>query len=142
MDYVQLDPGTEWVAWLTTYLKIASGSVFEARAVAKNLGDAPAYRSQPHSSLHCRPATNGFPQGGVEDTEASVMVEPNPEAWYRVGALMAYCGQKQPALRLLKAAVQQNYCAYSALLNDPLLQNLRKESDFNAVLTLQVTANS
>jgi len=25
-------------------------------------------------------------------------------------------------LRLLKAAVQQNYCAYSALLEDPLLK--------------------
>jgi hypothetical protein len=48
---------------------------------------------------------------------------------------MAYCGQKEPALRLLKAAVQQNYCAYSALLDDPLLKNLRKETAFNEVLT-------
>ena len=135
MDYVQLDPGTEWVAWLTTYLKIASGSVFEARAVAKNLGDAPAYHRNLIQACIADPRPTDFLKV-VEDTEASVMVEPNPEAWYRVGALMAYCGQKQPALRLLKAAVQQNYCAYSALLNDPLLQNLRKESDFNAVLTI------
>jgi hypothetical protein len=48
---------------------------------------------------------------------------------------MAYCGQKEPALRLLKAAVQQNYCAYSALLDDPLLKNLRKETAFDEVLT-------
>ena len=45
------------------------------------------------------------------------------------------CGQKEPALRLLKAAVQQNYCAYSALLDDPLLKDLRKETAFNEVLT-------
>jgi hypothetical protein len=63
------------------------------------------------------------------------MIEPDPEAWYHVGALMAYCGQKEPALRLLKAAVQQNYCAYSALLDDPLLKNLRKETAFDEVLT-------
>jgi hypothetical protein len=31
-----------------------------------------------------------------------------------------------PGLRLLKAAVQQNYCAYTALLDDPLLKDLRK----------------
>ena len=36
---------------------------------------------------------------------------------------------------LLKAAVQQNYCAYSALLEDPLLKDLRKETAFNEVLT-------
>jgi hypothetical protein len=63
------------------------------------------------------------------------MTEPDPEQWYRVGALLAYCGQKEPALRLLKHAVQQNYCAYSALLEDPLLKGLRKETAFNEVLT-------
>jgi len=31
--------------------------------------------------------------------------------------------------------VQQNYCAYSALLGDPLLKDLRKETKFNEVLT-------
>ena len=71
----------------------------------------------------------------VKDAETSVMAEPDPEAWYHVGAVMAYCGQNDAALRLLKAAVQQNYCAYSALLDDPLLKNLRKETAFNEVLT-------
>jgi len=63
------------------------------------------------------------------------MTEPDAEAWYIVGSLMAACGQKEPALRLLKAAVQQNYCAYGALLDDPLLKDLRKETAFNEVLT-------
>jgi hypothetical protein len=36
---------------------------------------------------------------------------------------------------LLKAAVQQNYCAHSALLDDPLLKDLRKETAFSDVLT-------
>jgi len=64
-----------------------------------------------------------------------VMIEPDAEAWYHVGALMAACGQNEPALRLLKSAVQQNYCAYGALLDDPLLKDLRKETAFNQVLT-------
>jgi hypothetical protein len=63
------------------------------------------------------------------------MMEPDAEAWYRVGSLMAACGQKEPALRLLMAAVQQNYCAYTALLDDPLLKDLRKETAFNQALT-------
>ena len=48
---------------------------------------------------------------------------------------MAACGQNEAALRLLKAAVLQNYCMHSALLNDPLLKDLRKEPAFNELLT-------
>jgi hypothetical protein len=48
---------------------------------------------------------------------------------------MAACGQSEPAMRLLKAAVQQNYCSYTALLDDPLLKDLRRETAFNEVLT-------
>ena len=71
----------------------------------------------------------------VREAESSAMREPDPAAWYQVGAMMAYCGQKDSALRLLKAAVQQNYCSYSALLEDPLLKDLRKDTAFNQVLT-------
>jgi hypothetical protein len=71
----------------------------------------------------------------VREAEASVAMEQDAEAWYHVGSLMAACGQNEPALRLLKAAVQQNYCAYSALLDDPLLKDLRKDTAFNEVLT-------
>ena len=71
----------------------------------------------------------------VQDAETSVMTIPDPEVWYHVGALMAYCDQKSAAMRLLKAAVQQNYCAYSALLDDPLLRELRKDPAFDQVLT-------
>src|SRR5258708_7717550 len=70
----------------------------------------------------------------AREAEASVMTEPDPEEWYRVGALMAYCGQKDAAMRLLKAAVQQNYCAYSALPADPLFQALPKDTALNQVL--------
>jgi hypothetical protein len=71
----------------------------------------------------------------VRENEASVMLELDAESWYHMGALMAACGQKEPALRLLKAAVQQNYCAYAALLDDPMLKDLRKDTAFDVVLT-------
>ena len=71
----------------------------------------------------------------AQASETSVRAEPDPEAWYHVGALLAACGQSDAALRLLKAAVQQNYCAHEALLDDPLLKDLRKETAFNDVLT-------
>jgi serine/threonine protein kinase len=134
MDFVHLDPGTEWAAWVTPYVYLTAGNVAQARESAKNVAKAPLY----HRDLlvACTQAQRPADiDRTVREAESSAMMELDPEAWYHVGALMAYCGQKDAALRLLKAAVQQNYCAYSALLDDPLLKDLRKETAFNEVLT-------
>jgi eukaryotic-like serine/threonine-protein kinase len=134
MDFVHLDAGSEWANWVTPYVYLAAGDMTQAREATKNVGKSPSY----HRDLlvACTQAQRPADLDKIaKDAEASVMTEPDPEAWYHVGALMAYCGQNEAALRLLKAAVQQNYCAYSALLEDPLLKNLRKETAFNEVLT-------
>jgi len=60
-----------------------------------------------------------------------VMRGPDPEGWFHLGELMGYCGQQDVAIRLLKAAIQQNYCAYEALQTDPLLAKLRGTSEFS-----------
>jgi TolB-like protein len=134
MDFVHLDAGSEWAAWVTPYVHLAEGNVADARAAARNMGKGATYHRE---LMEACTAAQKPPDLAriVRENEASVMMEPDAEAWYHVGALMAYCGQNEPALRLLKAAVQQNYCAYSALLDDPLLKDLRKETAFNEVLT-------
>jgi tetratricopeptide (TPR) repeat protein len=134
MDFVHLDPGSEWAAWVTPYVYLAEGSVPEARAAAKNMAKASIYH---RDLMEACTAAQRPPDLAkiVREAESSVMMEPDPEAWYHVAALLAACGQSEPARRLLKAAVQQNYCAYSALLDDPLLKDLRKETAFNEVLT-------
>jgi eukaryotic-like serine/threonine-protein kinase len=134
MDYLHLDAGSEWAAWVTPYVYLAEGNLPEARAAAKNMGAGPTY----HRALMeacTAPQKPSDLQRIVRENESSVMLEPDPELWYHIGALMAACGQNDPAMRLLKAAVQQNYCAYTALLDDPLLKDLRKETAFNEILT-------
>jgi eukaryotic-like serine/threonine-protein kinase len=134
MDFVHLDAGSEWAAWATPYVYLAAGNLAQARESAKNVAKAPFYHRE--LLVACTQAQRPADMDRiVREAEASVMTEPDPEEWYRVGTLMAYCGQKDAALRLLKAAVQQNYCAYSALLEDPLLKDLRKDTAFNQVLT-------
>jgi eukaryotic-like serine/threonine-protein kinase len=134
MDFVHLDAGSQWAAWVTPYVYLAAGNVGLARESVKYVATAPAYH---RNLLTACTQTQRPPDMDkiVREEEASAMMEPDPEAWYHVGALMAYCGQNDAALRLLKAAVQQNYCAYSALLDDPLLKGLRKQPAFDEVLT-------
>ena len=131
---MHLDAGSEWAAWVTPYVFLAEGNVAEARGAAQNMGKGPTYHRQLMEACTAgqKPADM---DRIVREQEASVMMEPDAEAWYHVGALMAYCGQKEPSMRLLKAAVQQNYCAHTALLDDPLLKDLRKETAFSEVLT-------
>jgi eukaryotic-like serine/threonine-protein kinase len=133
-DFVHLDAGSEWAAWVTPYVYVAEGRIPEAREAARAMGKASSYHRDLMLACTAAQRPPDFDKI-VRESESSVMIEPDAEAWYRIGALMAYCGQKEPALRLLKAAVQQNYCAYSALLDDPLLKDLRKETAFSEVLT-------
>ena len=138
MDFVHLDAGSEWAAWATPYVYLTAGNMAQAREAVKSVAKAPFY----HRDLlvACTQTQRPADMDRIaREAESSVMTEPDPEAWYHEGALMAHCGQKDAALRLLKAAVQQNYCAYSALLADPLLKGLRKETAFDEVLTAAST---
>ncbi len=134
MDFVHLDAGTEWAAWVTPYVYLGEGNAAGARVSARSMGKATQYHRDLMEACTA-PQHPGDLTRIVQENESSVMMEPDAEAWYRVGALMASCGQNAPALRLLKAAVQQNYCAHDALLDDPLLKDLRKDTAFNEVLT-------
>ena len=134
LDFIHMDAGSEWAAWVTPYVHLAAGKVAEARESVKSVAKTPYY----HRDLLAACTATQRPADMdriVREAESSVMIEPDPEEWYRIGSLMAFCGQREPALRLLKAAVQQNYCAHSALLEDPLLRDLRKDTAFNEVLT-------
>jgi serine/threonine protein kinase len=133
MTFVQLDAGSEWATWVTSYIHLAQGNIDQARAAAKAIGSSPKYH-KPLIEACTAPQHPADFSRIVRDNEASVMVEPDAEAWFHLGELMAACGQKEPALRLLKSAIQQNYCGYSALQEDPLLKNLRNEPEFNQVL--------
>ena len=134
MDSVHLDAGSEWAAWVTPYVYLTAGNVAQARESVKHVARSPSYNRE--LLVACTAAQRPADMDRiVREAESSAMTQPDPEMWYDVGALMAYCGQKDAALRLLKAAVQANYCAYSALLEDPLLKELRKDTAFNEVLT-------
>lgn len=133
MDFARLDAGTEWAAWSKFYIYLAKGDLALARDAVKSVGKSGTYhRDLMVACTAPQPPTDL--NKTVSDSEAAVMTEPDPEAWYHLATLMAACGQKEAALRLLQAAISQNYCQYSGLLNDPLLKGLRREAEFANLL--------
>ncbi|MGB6679284.1 MAG: protein kinase [Terriglobales bacterium] len=133
-DFVDLDAGSEWANSAILSVLIREGKLAEARESVKKVSNNPRYhRDLLEACLGMRPASEL--DKITTDTETSVLAEPDPEPWYYEGTIMAFCGKPAIALHMLTAAVEQNYCSYSALLSDPLLANMRSNKDFDAVLT-------
>jgi TolB-like protein len=134
MDFVRLDAGSEWAAYATLQILLRERRVAEARAQVKNVATTPRYhRDLLETCLGLRSASDL--DRVARQAEAAVLAEPDPEPWYYQGTIMAFCGKNEIALHMINAAVEQNYCAYSALLADPLLEKLRSSAAFDKVLT-------
>jgi len=134
MDFVRLDDGSEWAAFATPSVLLREGKLAEARESVKKMSTAKHYhRDLLEACLGMRPAAEL--DRIAAETETSVLGEPDPEPWYEQGTIMAFCGKPDIALHMITAAVEQNYCSYSALLSDPLLAKMRSSKEFDAVLT-------
>jgi len=133
-EYVRLDAGSEWAAYVTPSILLREGKVNEAREAVKRMPTAPRFhRDLLEACLGVRPAAELDRM--AHEAETNPPAEPDPEIWYYQGAIFGYCGKKQAALKMLQSAVEQNYCAHSNLLVDPLLAKLRAEPAFSNVLT-------
>ena len=134
-DFIRLDAGSEWAAYVTPSLLLREGKIAETKEAMQ--ADAHCSSLSPRSTggLSAAPAAFGTGPRLPMRRIISLPVEPDPEMLYYQGALLGYCGKNQAALRLLQGAVEQNYCAYSNLLSDPMLGKLRADPEFNKVLT-------
>ncbi len=134
IDFIRLDAGSEWAAYVTPSLLLRQGKVAEAREAVKRMSPSPHYhRDLLEACLGPQPSAELDRLAQVAETGQPS--DPDPELAYYQGAIMAWCGKKQAALHMLKTAVELNYCAYSNLLSDPLLKGLRSERQFDEVLT-------
>ena len=134
MDFVRLDAGSEYAAMQTGTILLGQGKLADARQAVQKASTSPlmgrdliqACVDPPHSPQCDAAATK---------VEATALAGVDVEPLYSVGALLAYCGQKDAALRSLKHAIEKNYCAYTALEKDPLLVNLRRTPEYNQLLS-------
>ncbi len=133
-DFIRLDAGSEWAAYVTPSLLLRAGDVSAAREAVKHMPTASRYhRDLLESCLQLRPASDL--DRLAQEAETSYPADPDPETWYYEGSLFAYCGKHKAAIHLLESAIENNYCSYSNLLTDPLLAKLRSDPDIDKLLT-------
>jgi len=134
MDFVHLDAGSEWAPWATTHILLREGKLAEAREAVKNMATNPHYhRDLLQACVQLQPPSDL--DRIVQQTETSTLADPDPERWYREASIVAYCGKKEVAFHMLKSAIAQDYCSYSALRSDPLLAKLRGTPEFSELLS-------
>jgi eukaryotic-like serine/threonine-protein kinase len=133
MEFVRLDAGSEYAAMQTAEILLGQGKLAEARQAVQKASNSPLMGRDllqaclgPQRSSQCDAA--------AQKVEATALAGVDVEPRYSVGALLAYCGQKDAALRSLRNAVEHNYCAYTALQTDPLLVKLRRTPEFSQLL--------
>jgi len=133
MEFVSLDAGSEWAARSTTFILLGQGKIAEARESIQKISS----NFMPHEVFQAclDPAQSSGFERIAQKAEAAALTWPDPEPRYLAGSFLAYCGQKDAALRLLKSAVTQNYCAYTALQTDPLPAKLRGSPGFTELLS-------
>jgi TolB-like protein/predicted Ser/Thr protein kinase len=132
-DFLQFDAGSDWANYVTPSLLLREGRVAEAREAVKRMPSGSHYRrALVEACVGLRPQSELDRM--AHEAETSDSSDPDPENSYYEGTLFAYAGKKEAALHLLKAAIEQNYCAYSQLRSDPILAKLRPMPEFNQLL--------
>ena len=72
----------------------------------------------------------GAPPAEIQSLASKVEVDEDPEVDYLFAGHLAYCGQTNAALRMLKTAIDRHYCSYPAMDKDPFFEGIRKNPQF------------
>jgi TolB-like protein len=134
VEFVRLDAGSEFAARQTALILLGQGKVNEARQTIQRASDTPQM-GRDLLQVCLDPKQGSQLDRTARRTEAASVAEGDVEGWYIAGTMLSYCGQKDAALRLLRRAIGQNYCAYTALQADPLLVKFRGTPEFSGLLS-------
>jgi TolB-like protein len=135
-DFVRLDEGSQWARSMAADLALRRGNYAEALSLYKQLPPDVFDLGFTQAFLERRPPSTlddlaRKVERGTEDSRDS-----EPRYWTAVYFSLA--GRVSPALRLLRQAVERNYCAVPAMDNEPLFADLRKSAEFPAIRTAAV----
>jgi len=135
-DFLRLDAGSDWANRGTVRLLLSEGKLTEAREAEEKI--APNSRTPYYVACVARSSPNEPPSAeqerALKEIEPAIVSNPDAENRFIIASDVAFCGDKEAALRLLKGAVEGHYCAYEALQKDPLLASIRSAPEYSPLL--------
>ena len=138
MQFIALDAGSNFYKGNVVRILLREGKLDQARAALKELPPDDA-RTKFLAACFARPSTSqpAFSESdhAFREAEDKLEANPDPENRYLAATDMAYCGEKESAVRLLKSAIEGKYCSYDALQKDPLLAPIRSMPEYPQLLS-------
>ncbi len=137
-ELLKIDAGSQWAANITGFVLLREGKAAEALESFQRMSATDGQRVLMEACLEHRPALEI--EAVALRREESLMANRDPEPRYWNAGLMAYCAQREIALRLLRSAVEHNYLAYPAMDLDPLFAKLRGSPEFTSIRSEAIEA--
>ena len=129
LEYVRLDSGSDWAASVLPTILVREGNTTEAKAAASKISSRPAwYAGLLQACL--QPVRPEVMHKQTLAAATSILAQRDPEFRYYHGSLLAWCGEMETSSALIASAIEQNYCANTALHSDPALLRLRAGPGF------------
>src|SRR5260370_30217108 len=114
MDYVDLDLGSEYYKALSLDALVGAGK--EAEAVRAGPSNIANWRASYSLLLACA-GHRPFPE--IATLASSVQPEEDPEDNYFSAARLAYCGQTEAAIQMLRRAIGGEHFFFFSLVSAP-----------------------
>jgi TolB-like protein len=127
LDYTRLDAGSAWAKSVEAQVRVHQRRTADAVAAVQN-GANPDILAMVTSA-----GSAAEREAGMARAEASALHDPDPENRYFFAILSANAGRREPALRLLRAAVDGNYLLHEGMDRDPVFASIREDPEFAAI---------
>jgi hypothetical protein len=127
LDYLHLDPGSSFEKTISIDVRVRQGKEKEALEARRDAVPQWGGYDMLLAFLEHKPAAE------VAALAGAVRPAADPEMNYFSAAHLAYCGQTEAALRMLKETIQGGYCSYPAMDSDPSFASLREKREFAEV---------
>ena len=137
MDFLSKDAGSDWFNSNSIRVMIRQGKIKEALEANETRVTADPAHKAFHTCLASKLAgqrPSAEFDRGARAAEPGLQSNPDPENRYLFGSDLAFCGEPDVALQLLKSSVEGKYCAYQAMQQDNLWAPLRDMPEFKQIL--------
>jgi eukaryotic-like serine/threonine-protein kinase len=132
-DFLRLDSGSKWTMSNEVRIFLWEGKLKEAQEAARRMPSESA-----HDVLFkaCVENPSSAKTGELaRQLEPSMLAIADPENRYTFGSDMIFCGQKEIGVRLIKSAIEGNFCPYMALQKDVVVAPLRGLPEYPQILS-------
>jgi hypothetical protein len=123
-----MDTGSEYSTAVSASVLLRMGKLDEARQMVQRTTDNPMWLRGFLTA--CLDHNTSEMDKIAASAEANLLPERDSELKYYQAAILAHCGERSSAVKFLREAIAENYCAVAALQQDPLLEPVRQSPEF------------